>query len=208
MRQRGAAFGTWAKAKAAAIGLAGAEWLTLLKREPHETLRELVLAVMGFYIGSGGLDADGGIPDTDLLGGIGHHRSFLTHSVIAGAGIETAIVLTYATIQTLHAYLPPDHDRLWDSVLSGSADTAEALCRGVSAGIAYHLAVDASGGFTPYKDLPFSMTMDGHRIVMEANAIAEGLDAAADNSRLRRHGLSGQMSEHRAHRHNNDEEHQ
>ncbi|MBT6432196.1 MAG: hypothetical protein HOK28_03830, partial [Deltaproteobacteria bacterium] len=42
------------------------------------------------------------------------------------------------------------------------------------AGMSYHIGMDATlDGFTPYKDLPFSMSMMDHRALMGLNAVAE-----------------------------------
>jgi len=40
--------------------------------------------------------------------------------------------------------------------------------------IGWHLGIDATvDGMTPYKDLPVSLSMGGHRAVLLANAAAE-----------------------------------
>jgi len=52
------------------------------------------------------------------------------------------------------------------------------LAAGASAGIAYHLLVDAYIQPAPYHSLPLSMPIEGHQAAMAANGAAERLDAA------------------------------
>jgi len=52
------------------------------------------------------------------------------------------------------------------------------LAAGASAGIAYHLLVDAYIQPAPYHSLPLSMPIEGHQVAMAANGAAERLDAA------------------------------
>ena len=58
------------------------------------------------------------------------------------------------------------------------------LVAGASAGIAYHLGIDATiDGDGKYMDLPFSTTQEVHQAIAATNAMAEGLDAVARLSR-------------------------
>lgn len=52
------------------------------------------------------------------------------------------------------------------------------LAAGASAGIAYHLSVDATLQPAAYKDLPVSMPMEAHQMLFALNAAVEGADAA------------------------------
>lgn len=56
-----------------------------LRTEPEETAPLLLGSFVGFLVGSGGFDGDGGLPDLDLVGGVGAHRSPVTHSFVMGA---------------------------------------------------------------------------------------------------------------------------
>jgi hypothetical protein len=147
--------------------------------DPKRNVPDVFALALGFYAGSGGLDGNGGIPDTDLALGIGWHRSILTHSIIAGTVVEGAILaladLADVVIDKVPRY---QRDPFWDHLAATKDRIAEQLAVGTSAGIAYHLAVDATLQEAPYHDLPFSMPMEGHQAVMGANGVAEGLDAA------------------------------
>lgn len=150
-----------------------------LQNRPKETAPKLVAGVLGFLVGSGGVQGDGGIPDLDFLGGIGAHRSILSHSVVAGVIVETLVLGILDLSRTVYKNLPEDHDPLWEDLNNVSGDIFAALSTGLSAGIAYHLGVDATiDGDGTYKDLPVSLPQIGHQAILAGNAAVEGIDAA------------------------------
>lgn len=149
-----------------------------LHDDPATNAPKVMAAFLGFYAGSGGVDGNGGIPDLDLLMGIDAHRSLLTHSIIAGILAEGMLLAAADLAWVVHERLPYDHDPLWDKLAEKAAPLNEALITGTSAGIAYHLLVDAGIQPAPYHDLPFSMPMEAHQGVMGANGLAEGAHAA------------------------------
>ncbi|MEQ1668044.1 MAG: hypothetical protein ABL868_06270, partial [Sulfuriferula sp.] len=145
-----------------------------LNRNPAESATQLFSTVVGFYAGSGG-NGDGGIPDLDLMAGIGAHRSIFTHSIFAGAFIETAVLSLIDLTEVIHEKLPADHDPFWDKMLKYQNLSGETFITGASLGIATHLGIDTTiDGFTPYKDLPISLPMELHETLMGLNATAEG----------------------------------
>ncbi len=149
-----------------------------LQSRPKETAPKLVAGVLGFLVGSGGVQGDGGVPDLDFLGGIGAHRSILTHSVIAGVIVETLVLGILDLSRTVYRNLPENHDPLWEDLNNVSGDVFAALSTGLSAGIAYHLGVDATiDGDGTYKDLPVSLPQVGHQAILGANAAVEAIDA-------------------------------
>lgn len=145
--------------------------------DPRANAPKVVAAFMGFYAGSGGVDGNGGIPDLDLLAGIDAHRSLFTHSIIAGIVAEGILLATADLAAQVHDKLPVDHDPLWDRFAAEASSLTEALGVGVSAGIAYHLLVDAGIQPAPYHDLPIAMPIEGHQSILAANGLAEGADA-------------------------------
>jgi GTPase SAR1 family protein len=171
----------WAdKAQRLAAGISerGQSVLTLMAKtiesRPSDAATHLLGAVVGFYCGSGG-DGDGGIPDLDLLGGIGAHRSIFTHSIIAGAFIETAVMSLVDLTQVVHAFLPAEHSEFWDTLLHHTEIGSSTFVSGASIGIATHLGVDTLlDGFTPYKDLPIALPQFAHELLMGLNAGIEG----------------------------------
>jgi hypothetical protein len=98
-------------------------------------------------------------------------RPSLRSLILPGILIETAVLSTLELVEIVCQNLPLDHDPLGDELVAGGAEIAEGLHKGLSFGIAYHLGVDATvDGLGTYKDLPFSMPIEGHQAVAAANA--------------------------------------
>ncbi len=191
---RGSRFGAHAGQRTAAaidgaiaVGSEGGRFLTgigrTLLRDPKGTAPKVLGAFLGFNTGSGGLDGNGGIPDLDLLAGIGCHRSSLTHSIIAGIVAEGMLLAIVDLAAEIHSRLPHEHDALWDGLARVGRPFAESASISLSAGIAWHLLVDAGIQPAPYHDLPFSMPIEAHQAVFAANGAAEGVDAARRSER-------------------------
>lgn len=157
-----------------------------LLRDPKGTAPKVLGAFLGFYTGSGGVDGNGGVADLDLMAGIGRHRSPLTHSIIAGMLAEGALLALVDLAAEIHCRLPHDHDILWDGVARVGRPFAKSASVSLSAGIAWHLLVDAGIQPAPYHDLPFSMPIEAHQAVFAANGAAEGVDAAVRAERRAR----------------------
>jgi hypothetical protein len=150
----------------------------LLREDPKTHAPGFLALALGFVVGSGGPDANGGIPDTDIsLFGIGEHRSILTHSILAGILVEGAILAISDLVQLTYDKLPEVHQPFWDTINAANADFSQKLALGMSAGIAYHLAIDGTLQEAPYKDLPVSMPMEAHQSLFLLNAAVEGNDA-------------------------------
>lgn len=61
--------------------------------DPKKNAPGVLALALGFIAGSGGVDGNGGVPDTDIaMFGIGDHRSLFTHSIIAGIVVESSIL--------------------------------------------------------------------------------------------------------------------
>lgn len=128
---------------------------------------------IGFLIGSGGLDGNGGLPDLDLAAGIGNHRSIFTHSVLMGATAEAVLIGLDKLALLTYQRLPEDHDPVWDGIYDFTARTLHAAKIGTSAGIAFHLAVDGALQPAALKHLPFSAPMEVHQGILVGNAASE-----------------------------------
>ncbi|MCZ7582821.1 MAG: hypothetical protein M5R36_05495 [Deltaproteobacteria bacterium] len=183
--QRTTALKEYLKHSTHAVSASGRVFLknvALLKADPVKAAPDVFAPIIGFLIGSGGLDGDGGLPDLDLKFGIGAHRSVMTHSILMGAAAEVAILSLLDLTLLTHSRLPSKHDPLWDKLEQFARPFAANLIRGTDAGIALHLAVDGTiDGMTPFKDLPFSMPLEGHRLLILANAAGE-LGTARDKN--------------------------
>lgn len=153
---------------------------------PTQILPELFFAGLGFYVGGGGVDGNGGIPDLDItLLGIGAHRSPITHSIIVGIGLETLCLASLSLFTMVYHNLPEQHQPFWDSLHEQLQSYGNMFLLGGSAGIAYHLAVDAIIQPAPLHDLPFEMPIEAHQTVLATNAVAEA-NAAVEFKKRRR----------------------
>jgi hypothetical protein len=149
-----------------------------LVRNPKGTAPAVLGGLLGFSAGSGGLDGNGGIPDLDLLAGIGAHRSPLTHTIVAGIIAEGLLLALADLAAEVHGKLPHEHDPLWDGLARIGRPLTESLAIGTSAALAYHLLVDALIQPAALHGLPVHMPMEGHQTVMAASGLAEGANAA------------------------------
>jgi hypothetical protein len=157
-----------------------------MRKNPHEAAVTIIAATAGFYLGSGGFDGNGGVPDQDIsMFGIGDHRSILMHSILPGIVIEASVLSAYGLVRLIHERLPRQHDVFWDVILNDSERIMGPLTAGVSAGISYHLAVDSFIQTAPYKDLPFSMPIEGHETLMAANALGEASATGTIDSEIK-----------------------
>lgn len=157
-------------------------WCHALATTPEQVLPEAVGGVLGALIGSGGFDADGGLPDLDLLAGIGYHRSIVTHSIFIGAAAESVLVSLDGLVLLTYRHLPPEHDPLWDLLNDWASRTSTAAKLGTSVGIAYHLGVDGTLQVAALKGLPFSAPIEAHQAILVGNTVME----AGDFKKVRR----------------------
>lgn len=112
--------------------------------------------------------------------GVGDHRSLFTHSIIACIVVEASILALADLAGIVCDKLPPDERfEFWEQISTTKDQIASRLSAGASAGIAYHLAVDATLQPAAYKDLPFSMPMEAHQLLFAVNAAVEDKDAAS-----------------------------
>jgi hypothetical protein len=154
-----------------------------LARDPKATAPAVLGGLLGFSAGSGGLDGNGGIPDLDLLVEIGAHRSPLTHTIIAGIVADGLLLALADLVAEVHGKLPHGHDPLWDSLARIGRPLTESLAIGTSAGLAYHLLVDALIQPAALHGLPIVMPLEGHQTVMAASGLAEGANATGQVGR-------------------------
>jgi hypothetical protein len=154
-----------------------------LIKDPRSTAPALIGGLLGFGAGSGGLDGNGGIPDLDLVAGVGAHRSLITHTVIAGIVAE-GLLLAFADLAAeVHERLPAQHDPIWDGLARIGRPLTESLAIGTSVGLAYHLLVDALIQPAALHGLPVEMPLEGHQTIMAASGLAEGANAAGQVGR-------------------------
>jgi len=149
----------------------------MIKNDPKNAAIQIFIATMGFNVGGGGIDGDGGVPDLDLLVSIGDHRSIFTHSVLPMILFEGLSLSMIGLVNVIHGNLPSEHDPLWDDIKNNNEKFIKIFSDGMSVGLTYHLGVDATfdGGGT-YKNLPFSMPQYGHQMLIALNSFTELFD--------------------------------
>lgn len=134
----------------------------------------LIAGVTAWFV-AGGADLEGGIPDLDLVFGVGNHRNPFSHSLILGLSVEGGMRFTAAALSRVYAHLPEQHSRVWDWALETFDKTYEAVIVGVWFGSALHLLNDVGlpGARTkPYVMLPVSLTNAGHQALLASSAAA------------------------------------
>ena len=149
-------------------------FLALEPMAKRDALADVLVAGVTTYVVAGGGDLEGGLPDTDLILGVGHHRNPFSHTILIAISVEGSIRFTAAALSRLHGHLPEDHDPIWDSILDAFNRTYEAAVVGVWLGTALHLMKDVGipGVRTkPYVMLPMSLTNAGHQALLATNAI-------------------------------------
>mgnify|MGYP000072154814 CR=1 FL=1 len=183
----------WTRGKVAAAS----DKVRAFREEPQTETLKVAAFALAALASLGGIDGDGGAPDIDIpLLGIGAHRSPFTHSILIGAGVETLIALLIRTSLKVHEKLPAVHDPVWDEFAKHGPELLDAVSRGASAGIAYHLMVDGLEQPAPYHGLPVAMPLEVHQALQAVNGAAEGMDARV---RPKVHAKSDDMvAEHRS----------
>lgn len=152
-----------------------------MQQDPVGVGSKMVVAALAFHFLGGGMDGDGGIPDLDIeFFGIGGHRSIFTHSIFAGAVVETGLYSLYDFLNRGHQYLPSQHDPLWDKIHAGLKGWLASAASGASAGLAYHFGIDATLHPGYFRDLPFTASSEMHQAILGASAVSE---AAAGRQR-------------------------
>jgi hypothetical protein len=150
-------------------------WISNLKANPTHFLPEFMGAILGFIVGSGGFDANGGLPDIDLLLGIGAHRSVFTHSIVIGASTEAVIISLNELVLLIYEHLPKGYSPKWDDLYNIFNRTISSTKIGAGLGIAYHLGADGTVQVSTYKDLPVSVSLGTHQAIFATNAATEGI---------------------------------
>ena len=148
-----------------------------LKREKQiEIVVVTILTVSIFFAVGGGTDLEGGLPDIDLaIGGLGYHRSILTHSIFIGLTLEFTGRFSLNILEKIKNRMPVDRHPIWDKVFGYMDKHKEKAVTAMWLGIGAHLIKDSGlfgGGVTPYKDFPFSMPINAHENLFAVNGIA------------------------------------
>jgi len=142
-------------------------------RQRRDAILDILLAGAVAYFIAGGADAEGGLPDLDLVLGIGSHRNPFSHTILLALSVEVSVRLFVAVLAQLHERLPQKHDPLWDRALALHARVHDAAIVGVWLGTASHLLKDAGlpwAGVKPMVGLPVPLNVATHKALFAGNA--------------------------------------
>jgi len=114
-------------------------FVLLSRSERAKAMAAMVLTLLIFYATAGGWDLEGGLPDTDLLLGIGNHRNIFFHSVLIGFGVEFCLRLAVLFIKRFGDRLPINHDPVWDEVRDFIIQNQNLALAALWAGLGAHL---------------------------------------------------------------------
>ncbi|MHB8337656.1 MAG: hypothetical protein ACYDEE_09575 [Ignavibacteriaceae bacterium] len=151
-------------------------FLKLSRGEQIEVVSVTILTVAIFFASAGGIDLEGGLPDTDIaVMGIQHHRNFISHSILIGLGVEFTGRFSLNMLEKVKNRMPIDRHPVWDSVYNFIDKHKNKAIAAMWLGISAHLLKDSGifgVGVSPYKDLPFSMPIEAHQGLFAANGAA------------------------------------
>lgn len=151
------------------------------KEEKIELISVGLMSVLIFYASAGGTDLEGGIPDTDLNFGIGVHRHWMSHSIIAGFVVEFIMRGGIEIINLSHKNLPEHHHKFWDKTNHYINKHKGKAIGAMWAGIGAHLLKDSGilgHGMKSYVGIPFEMPMEVHQGLFTVNAVAASVISA------------------------------
>lgn len=151
------------------------DFLAKPREEKIEMLAAMVLAVAIFFVSAGGSDLEGGIPDIDLMFGVGFHRHIISHSFIIGLMAEFIMRSGIEVYDKIYQNLPKDHHNFWDKTHNFIENHKEMAVGAMWLGIGAHLIKDAGifgHGVKPYVGLPFEMSMGMHQTLFAINGVS------------------------------------
>jgi len=154
------------------------EFLLKSKEEKIEIIAAYTIGVLIYFASAGGIDHEGGLPDSDLNLGVGFHRHILSHSIVLGFVVEFTMRSGIELFNATHKNLPDFHHSFWDKSNSFINEHKGKAVGFMWLGIGTHLIKDAGVfgyGVKAYTGLPFEMSMAGHQGLFMANGVASAM---------------------------------
>ena len=145
-----------------------------LRQLTPQELTQFMMTWIVAFASAGGSDIEGGLPDTDLLFGIGNHRNLFSHTILLGLTVETALRFAYLLLEALTDRMPQDRSAVWATALEYAGAARSGSILGAWLGIGAHFIKDSgliAGGFKPYTGIQ-GQTMEFHQTLMAANGVA------------------------------------
>lgn len=154
------------------------EFLLKSKEEKIEIIAAYTIGVLIYFASAGGLDHEGGLPDSDLSLGVGFHRHILSHSIVLGFLVEFIMRSGIELINAINKNLPEFHHSFWDRTNKFINNNKGIAIGSMWLGIGTHLIKDSGvfgHGVKAYTGLPFEMSMAGHQGLFMANGVASAM---------------------------------
>jgi len=141
-----------------------------------DEITQLLMTWLVFYGAAGQSDLEGGLPDLDLVTGIGNHRSVFSHSLLLGLEVEVGLRFALHMLHALIERMPADRHPVWPTIAEALDRYGDRALTGVWLGIGAHLINDAGllhlAGTKPVVGLPWGMPMGAHKAFLAANGAA------------------------------------
>ncbi len=123
---------------------------------------------------AGGFDLEGGIPDTDLKLGIGHHRNIVSHTIILPLFTEFSIrfILNVAEEMVKEGY-----EGIWKKLYDFKKEYSDVLIGGLWFGAMMHLFKDSAPFSDRTKPLVglHGLSMETHKRILSASSALAGI---------------------------------
>ena len=123
---------------------------------------------------AGGFDLEGGVPDTDLKFGIGHHRNIVSHTIILPLFIEFSIRFILNIAEEM---VKEGHEGVWRKLYDFKKEYSDVLIGGLWFGAMMHLFKDSA----PFSDRTKPLTglhglsMETHKRILSASSALAGI---------------------------------
>jgi len=152
-------------------------WEQMSPQQRVNTLIDFVIIISMSFLVSGGLDLEGGLPDTDLAFDVGRHRNIFTHSILIGLTLEFTIRFLVALIteSEKRGYTP--RSKILQVVLNFAKKHHNAAISGMWLGLFLHFLKDAnllSKRTKPYAGVN-GLSMQDHQRILSSNAFASAV---------------------------------
>lgn len=152
-------------------------WKQMNPQQKADTLIDFVIIIFMTFIVSGGVDLEGGLPDTDLVFDVGMHRNIFTHTILIGLTVEFTVRFLVALIteSEKRGYTPKS--KFLQAVLKFAKKHYNAAISGMWLGLFLHFLKDAnllSNRTKPYAGIN-GLSMGQHKFIFASNAFASAL---------------------------------
>jgi hypothetical protein len=154
-----------------------------LMQDPRRMVPVMFALALGCRIGPGGLHCEGTKGELEGAQLDEWQRSPPTSSFVSGTVNEAAILAVADLADLIRENRPRAHDSFWDRLAAAKGELAARLAAGTSAGISYHLTVDATLEPLPCSDFGASASSNASSPNAVFDHTGEELRAPAESER-------------------------